>query len=144
MLDQLLVHQVRRRGEAAGLPVVVELWNGERVGAAADAAVRVKLHQAASLKAMADPSLGSLARAYVGATSIWRAMSVTSSRAATACATRATVHRKPERTAGSGGATRAARTARTSSTTTTCPTASTVCGWTRGASIPAPISRPRT
>jgi len=65
MLDQLLVHQVRRRVEASGLPFVVELWNGERVGAAADAAVRVKLHQAASLKAMADPSLGSLARAYV-------------------------------------------------------------------------------
>src|SRR3569833_1625835 len=65
MLDQLLVHQVRRRVEASGLPIVVELWNGERVGAAADAAVRVKLHQAASLKAMADPSLGSLARAYV-------------------------------------------------------------------------------
>src|SRR3569833_3601028 len=65
MLDQLLVHQVRRRVEASGLPIVVELWNGVRVGAAAEAAVRVKLHQAASLKAMADPSLGSLARAYV-------------------------------------------------------------------------------
>ncbi|MBS1146117.1 MAG: hypothetical protein H6R08_293, partial [Proteobacteria bacterium] len=28
MLDQLLVHQVRRRLEASGLPLVVELWNG--------------------------------------------------------------------------------------------------------------------
>jgi len=65
MLDQLLVHQVRRRVESSGLPFVVELWNGEQVGAVADAAVRVKLHQAASLKAIADPSLGSLARAYV-------------------------------------------------------------------------------
>ena len=65
MLDQLLVHQVRRRVEASGLPFVVELWNGEMVGSIVDAAVRVRLHQAASLKAMADPSLGSLARAYV-------------------------------------------------------------------------------
>ena len=30
-----------------------------------DAAVRVRLHQSSSLKAMADPSLGALARAYV-------------------------------------------------------------------------------
>ncbi|MFP5403544.1 MAG: class I SAM-dependent methyltransferase [Gammaproteobacteria bacterium] len=65
MLDQLLVKQVRRRVEAAGLPVAVELWNGERVGAHDAAAVKVRLHQPASLKAMADPSLGSLARAYV-------------------------------------------------------------------------------
>ncbi len=65
MLDQLLVHQVRRRVESSGLPFVVELWNGEQVGAVSDASVRVRLHQAASLKAMADPSLGALARAYV-------------------------------------------------------------------------------
>ena len=68
MLDQMLVHQVRRRVEASGLPFVVELWNGEQVGAVADAAVRVRVHQAASLKAMADPSLGALARAYVEGT----------------------------------------------------------------------------
>jgi len=65
MLDQLLVHRVRRRVETSGLPFVVELWNGEQVGTSADAAVRVRLHQAASLKAMANPSLGTLARAYV-------------------------------------------------------------------------------
>ena len=65
MLDQLLLHQVRRRVEASGLPFVVELWNGELVGSIEDAAVRVRLHQSASLKAMADPSLGALARAYV-------------------------------------------------------------------------------
>ena len=65
MLDQLLVNQVRRRVEAGGLPVAVELWNGERVGQHEAAAVKVRLHQPASLKAMADPSLGSLARAYV-------------------------------------------------------------------------------
>ncbi|PKO59256.1 MAG: SAM-dependent methyltransferase, partial [Betaproteobacteria bacterium HGW-Betaproteobacteria-17] len=57
MLDQLLVRQVRRRVEASGLPFIVELWNGESVGTATDAAVRVRLHQAASLRAMADPSL---------------------------------------------------------------------------------------
>ena len=65
MLDQLRVHQMRRRVETSGLPFVVELWNGEQVGATDDAAVRVRLHQAASLKVMADPSLGALARAYV-------------------------------------------------------------------------------
>ena len=65
MLDQLLVRQVRRRVEASGLPFIVELWNGESVGSATDVAVRVRLHQTASLRAMADPSLGALARAYV-------------------------------------------------------------------------------
>ena len=65
MLDQLLVRQMRRRLEASGLPLVVELWNGQQVGQDALAAVRIRLHQLASLKAMADPSLGALARAYV-------------------------------------------------------------------------------
>src|SRR4030065_1517570 len=65
MLDQLLVRQVRRRVKASGLPFIVELWSGELVGNAADAAVRVRLHQASSCKAMAEPSLGALARAYV-------------------------------------------------------------------------------
>ncbi len=65
MLDKLLVSQVRRRVEASGLPFVVELWNGEHVGNAAEAAVRVRLRQPSSLKAIADPSLGALARAYV-------------------------------------------------------------------------------
>ena len=32
MLDQLLIHQVRRRLEASGLPLAVELWNGQQVG----------------------------------------------------------------------------------------------------------------
>jgi len=65
MLNQFLVHQLRRRVEASGLPFAVELWNGEQVGAVAEAVVRVRLHQPSSLKAMADPSLGTLARAYV-------------------------------------------------------------------------------
>lgn len=65
MLDQLLVHQVRRRLETAGLPLVVELWNGQQVGKDPLAAVRVRLHQATGLRTMADPSLGALARAYV-------------------------------------------------------------------------------
>lgn len=65
MLDQLRVHQIRQRVEASGLPLVVELCNGQKVGQDESAAVRVCLRQAASLKVMADPSLGSLARAYV-------------------------------------------------------------------------------
>ncbi len=65
MLDQLLVQQVRRRLEASGLSLVVELWDGQQVGSDTLATVRVRLHQLSSLKAMADPSLGALARAYV-------------------------------------------------------------------------------
>ena len=65
MLNQLLIHQVRRRLEASGLPLVVELWNGQQMGQAALAAVRVRLHRFTSLKAMAFPNLGTLARAYV-------------------------------------------------------------------------------
>lgn len=65
MLDQLLVQQVQRRLEATRVPLVVELWNGQRLGEDTCAAVRLRLHQIASLKALADPSLGSLARAYV-------------------------------------------------------------------------------
>ncbi|WP_324778537.1 cyclopropane-fatty-acyl-phospholipid synthase family protein [Thiobacillus sedimenti] len=65
MLDQMLVNQVRRRVEGADLPLVVELWNGQQLGRRDAAAVRVKLRQAASLKAMAAPSMGALARAYV-------------------------------------------------------------------------------
>ena len=65
MLDQLLVQQVRRRLEASGLPLVVELWDGQQVGSDTLATVRVHLHQFSSLKAMADPSLGAMARAYV-------------------------------------------------------------------------------
>lgn len=64
MLDQWLVHQVRRRVEASGLPLAVELWDGRQVGRD-PAAVRVRLRRPTSLKAMAEPSLGTLARAYV-------------------------------------------------------------------------------
>ena len=63
MLNQLWVHRVRRRMASSDLPLVVELWNGQQVGRGDGAAVRVRLRQAASLKAMADPSLGALARA---------------------------------------------------------------------------------
>ncbi|HQT29678.1 MAG TPA: cyclopropane-fatty-acyl-phospholipid synthase family protein [Thiobacillus sp.] len=65
MLDRLRVHQMRLRVEASGLPLVVELWDGQIVGRDKSATVRVRLNQAASLKAMAEPSLGALARAYV-------------------------------------------------------------------------------
>lgn len=68
MLDQMLVHLVRRRLETSGLPLTVELWNGQKMGQAEQAAVRVRVNQSASLKAIASPSLGSLARAYVEGT----------------------------------------------------------------------------
>lgn len=65
MLDQILVRQVQRRLKASGLPLVVKLWNGQQIGDDTLAGVRIRLHQLASLKAMAKPSLGTLARAYV-------------------------------------------------------------------------------
>ncbi len=64
MLDRWRLHQVRRRVEASGLPLAVELWDGRRVGRN-PASVRVRLRRPTSLKAMAEPSLGTLARAYV-------------------------------------------------------------------------------
>ena len=65
MLDQMLVNQVRKRLQASGLPLEVELWNGVRVGHGHHPKVRMRLHKPASLKALAQPSLGALARAYV-------------------------------------------------------------------------------
>lgn len=65
MLNQLLVHQVRRRLESLGAPLEVELWDGRRLGQDALAAVRVRLNRLSSLKALAFPNLGALARAYV-------------------------------------------------------------------------------
>ncbi|MFP5419364.1 MAG: class I SAM-dependent methyltransferase [Gammaproteobacteria bacterium] len=65
MLNQLLVHQVRRRLESLALPVAVELWDGRQLGQDALAAVRVRLNRLASLRALANPNLGALARAYV-------------------------------------------------------------------------------
>lgn len=65
MLNQLLIHQVRRRLDALGLPLEVELWDGRRLGQDALAAVRIRLNHLSSLKALAFPDLGLLARAYV-------------------------------------------------------------------------------
>lgn len=66
MLDRVLISQVQRRVEATGLPLAVTLWNGETVGVAPELArVRLRLNDKASLKALAQPSLGALARAYV-------------------------------------------------------------------------------
>ncbi len=65
MLNQLLIHQVRRRLEASGLPLAVELWNGQKMGRETPDAVRIRLNQQTSLKALAWPNLGTLARAYV-------------------------------------------------------------------------------
>ncbi|MFH0935106.1 MAG: cyclopropane-fatty-acyl-phospholipid synthase family protein [Pseudomonadota bacterium] len=56
---------MRQRVMASGLPLVIELWNGQKLGQDKSSAVRMRLHQAAGLRAMADPSLGTLARSYV-------------------------------------------------------------------------------
>lgn len=65
MLNQLMINRVRQRLQAYDLPVAIELWNGENVLPAPSPRVRVRLHKPASLKALAQPSLGALARAYV-------------------------------------------------------------------------------
>ena len=66
MLDHVLIGQVQRRVETSGLPLAVTLWNGDTVGVPAERAdVRIRLHRKSSLKALAHPSLGALARAYV-------------------------------------------------------------------------------
>ena len=65
MLNQMMISQVRQRLQAFDLPVAIELWNGENVLPALSPRVRVRLHKPASLKALARPSLGNLARAYV-------------------------------------------------------------------------------
>ena len=65
MLNQIMITQVRQRLQAFDLPVAIELWNGENVLPAPSPRVRVRLHNPASLKALAKPSLGALARAYV-------------------------------------------------------------------------------
>ena len=65
MLNQMMISQVRQRLQAFDLPIAIELWNGENVLPALSPRVRVRLHKPASLKALAKPSLGTLARAYV-------------------------------------------------------------------------------
>ena len=64
MLERLLIDRVRQRVETTELPLAVQLWNGECLGSAS-AKVRIELKQLASLKALAHPELGTLARAYV-------------------------------------------------------------------------------
>lgn len=65
MLNQLMIRQVRQRLQSAALPIAVELWTGEHVMPTLAPRVRVRLCKPASLKALVQPSLGSLARAYV-------------------------------------------------------------------------------
>ena len=65
MLNQMMISQVRQRLQTFDLPIAIELWNGENVLPAPSPRVRVRLHKPASLKALAKPTLGTLARAYV-------------------------------------------------------------------------------
>lgn len=65
MLNQLMIRQVRERMQANNLPVSIELWNGEHVLPTLAPRVRVRLQKPSSLKALAKPTLGTLARAYV-------------------------------------------------------------------------------
>lgn len=64
MLEATLIGQLERRLEGQSLPISVKLWNGRTFGLA-DAAVDLTIHSPAALLALANPSLGKLARAYV-------------------------------------------------------------------------------
>jgi cyclopropane-fatty-acyl-phospholipid synthase len=63
MLESILVNQLRARID--DLPVHIKLWNGQEVGDASLAKVRLQLHEPGSLKILIGASLGKLARAYV-------------------------------------------------------------------------------
>jgi len=62
MLKEALLQSLRNRLQ--GLPVSVELWNGEALRTPG-ARVRVTVHSTKALSALLKPSLGGLARAYV-------------------------------------------------------------------------------
>jgi len=62
MLKKVLLNKVRERVQ--DLPIAVRLWNGDAVDSP-EAPVRIHVHAPRALQALADPSLGSLARAYV-------------------------------------------------------------------------------
>ena len=94
MLDQLLIHQVRRRLKASGLPLAVELWNGELLEPSTLAAVRIRLHHMASLKALAYPNLGAWRGLMLRARWTWKAVPGTFSRWVIACAMQAVFPRR--------------------------------------------------
>lgn len=64
MLEATLIGQLERRLEGQSLPISVKLWNGRTFGLP-DATVDLTIHSPAALLALANPSLGKLARAYV-------------------------------------------------------------------------------
>ena len=62
MLKEVLLRQLKDRLE--GLPIAIHLWNGEVVEHPG-AVVRIRVHSPKALRALGNPSLGGLARAYV-------------------------------------------------------------------------------
>jgi cyclopropane-fatty-acyl-phospholipid synthase len=65
MLQAQLLNLFERRLAAAGVPVSVELWNGQRISVGDAPRVKVALRRPAALKALARPGLGKIATAYV-------------------------------------------------------------------------------
>jgi cyclopropane-fatty-acyl-phospholipid synthase len=64
VLEATLIGQLERRLTDQSLPIAVRLWNGRSLGAR-DAAVRLTVESPMALLALANPSLGKLAKAYV-------------------------------------------------------------------------------
>ncbi len=63
MLDSVLTKQLQARMD--GLPVHVTLWNGLQTGDQNSAKVKLRVKEPTLIKALVNPTLGKLARAYV-------------------------------------------------------------------------------
>jgi cyclopropane-fatty-acyl-phospholipid synthase len=66
MLREALLGQLRNKLWQAHLPLAVRLWNGELIEPTSPhTAVRITVHRAKAVQALARPTLGKIARAYV-------------------------------------------------------------------------------
>jgi cyclopropane-fatty-acyl-phospholipid synthase len=65
MLEKHILSSVRQRLQSLTLPVNVRLWNGESFLSGDSAKVTVRVRSAKTAAALATPTLGELARAYV-------------------------------------------------------------------------------
>ncbi len=65
MLQAQLLNRVEQRLRGMNLPVNIEFWNGKRVRLGNFPKVNVVLRRPAALKALAQPGLGKIGRAYV-------------------------------------------------------------------------------
>jgi len=65
MLQERLLKQVERRFERLRLPLKVTLWNGQTLEPGVPAQIALRVRTPMALAALANPTMGSLARCYV-------------------------------------------------------------------------------